>query len=121
MPIWGLSTESDFASPPPGGGCRAKAAEMAGEGGGSRKARLAPTLHEPNKLSEFAERRKFYTEYVHFWSLEYVNTWNTGGIRVEYGRIQASGRSFGIRGKRIQTVGLQVGGSGNKVHRGRRA
>ena len=36
MPIWGLSTESDFASPPPGGGCRAKAAEMAGEGGGSR-------------------------------------------------------------------------------------
>ena len=48
MPIWGLSTESDFASPPPGGkGCRAKAAEMAGEGGGSRKARLAPTLHEP--------------------------------------------------------------------------
>ena len=47
MPIWGLSTESDFASPPPGGGCRAKAAEMAGEGGESRKARLAPTLHEP--------------------------------------------------------------------------
>ena len=29
------------------------------------------------------------------------------GIRVEYGRIQASGRSFGIRGKRIQTVGYR--------------
>ena len=28
------------------------------------------------------------------------------GIR-EYGRIQASGRSFGIRGKRIQTVGIE--------------
>ena len=50
MPIWGLSTESDFASPPPDGGKAGepnKAAEMAGEGGGSRKARLAPTLHEP--------------------------------------------------------------------------
>ena len=42
-------------------------------------------------LSEFAERRKFYTEYVAFWAsfgiriLEYV--WNTAGIlpiRVEY-------------------------------------
>ena len=35
MPIWGLSTESDFASPPPGGkaGEPNKAVEMAGEGG----------------------------------------------------------------------------------------
>ena len=51
MPIWGLSTESDFASPPPGGkaGEPNKAAEMAGEGGGSRKARLAPTLHREPK------------------------------------------------------------------------
>ena len=46
-------------------------------------------------LSEFAEGRKFYTEYasrfVHFWSLEYGvyripwNTWNTGGIRQNTG------------------------------------
>ena len=54
-------------------------------------------------LSEFAERRKFYTEYVHFGSLEYGVFHGIRGIRVEYGRIQASGRSFGIRGKRIHT------------------
>ena len=56
-------------------------------------------------LCEFAERRKFYTEYVHFWSLEYGVFHGIRGIRVEYGRIQASGRSFGIRGKRIHRVG----------------
>ena len=39
------------------------------------------------------------------YSMEYVEYgWNTGGI-------QASGRSFGIRGKRIQTVGTQLGES----------
>ena len=36
-------------------------------------------------LSEFAERRKFYTEYVHFWSLEYGVFHGIRGIRVEYG------------------------------------
>ena len=51
------------------------------------------------------EANFFYTEYVHFWSLEYGVFHGIRGIRVEYGRIQASGRSFGIRGKRIQTVG----------------
>ena len=61
-------------------------------------------------LCEFAERRKFYTEYVHFWSLESGVLHGIRGIRVEYGRIQASGRSFGIRGKRIHTVGSQRGG-----------
>ena len=36
-------------------------------------------------LCEFAERRKFYTEYVHFWSLEYGVFHGIRGIRVEYG------------------------------------
>ena len=59
--------------------------------------------------SEFAERRKFYTEYVHFWTsfgiriLEYV--WNSAGIlriRAEY---SPRGGLFGISGIRIQIVG----------------
>ena len=45
-----------------------------------------------------------FTEYVHFWSLEYGVFHGIRGIRVEYGRIQASGRSFGIRGKHTHTL-----------------
>ena len=57
---------------------------------------LGGDLRVGGLLCEFAERRKFYTEYVHFWSLEYGVFHGIRGIRVEYGRIQASGRSFGI-------------------------
>ena len=59
------------------------------------KALIRPSLSDPTystylpyNVNEFAERRKFYTEYVTFWASfgihiqEYV--WNTSGIRPEY-------------------------------------
>ena len=48
MPIWGLSTESDFASPPPDGG-KAGEPTSGGDGGGGRGIEESTTRTDPSR------------------------------------------------------------------------